>query len=134
MAYVPVPKDLTAVKSKVAFNLTLRQIVCFGVGVLLGLPTFFLVRSHGSVSAAALIMIIIMMPAFLLAMYEKQGLPLEKYARCVLQVYFFRPKVRPYATNNFYGLLERQANLDKEVYRIVHKTEKATVQKRKKAD
>ena len=29
MAYVPVPKDLTAVKTKVLFNLTKRQLVCF---------------------------------------------------------------------------------------------------------
>ena len=34
MAYVPVPKDLTKVKTKVAFNLTKRQLVCFGCGAL----------------------------------------------------------------------------------------------------
>ncbi|MBR2575712.1 MAG: PrgI family protein, partial [Firmicutes bacterium] len=31
MAYVNVPKDLTKVKSKVLFNLTKRQLVCFGM-------------------------------------------------------------------------------------------------------
>ena len=36
MAYVPVPKDLSRVKSKIAFNLTKRQLVCFGGGALLG--------------------------------------------------------------------------------------------------
>lgn len=30
MAYVPVPKDLNAVKTKVLFNLTKRQLICFG--------------------------------------------------------------------------------------------------------
>ena len=29
MAYVAVPKDLSKVKSKVAFNLTKRQLICF---------------------------------------------------------------------------------------------------------
>ena len=29
MAYVPVPKDLNAVKTKVLFNLTKRQLICF---------------------------------------------------------------------------------------------------------
>ena len=38
MAYVPVPKDLTKVKTKVAFNLTKRQLVCFGSGALIGVP------------------------------------------------------------------------------------------------
>ena len=42
MAYVPVPKDLTAVKTKVLFNLTKRQLICFGSGALVGIPLFFL--------------------------------------------------------------------------------------------
>ena len=29
-AYISVPRDLTKVKSKVAFNLTKRQLLCFG--------------------------------------------------------------------------------------------------------
>ena len=44
MAYVPVPKDLTKVKSKVLFNLTKRQLICFGGGALIGVPLFFLLR------------------------------------------------------------------------------------------
>ena len=62
----------------------------------------------------------IMLPFFLLAMYEKNGQPLEKIVRNIVQVCFLRPKQRPYATNNFYAVLERQDNLDREVYRIVH--------------
>lgn len=46
MAYVPVPKDLTKVKTKVAFNLTKRQLVCFGGGALVGVPLFFLLRGQ----------------------------------------------------------------------------------------
>lgn len=46
MAYVPVPKDLTKVKTKVMFNLTKRQLVCFGSGALLGVP-LFLCAGHG---------------------------------------------------------------------------------------
>ena len=30
MAYVDIPKDLTSVKTKVMFNLTKRQLICFG--------------------------------------------------------------------------------------------------------
>ena len=35
MAYVPVPKDLTKVKTKVMFNLTKRQLICFGLGIVI---------------------------------------------------------------------------------------------------
>ena len=67
------------------------------------------------------IMAIVLLPFMLLAMYEKNGQPLEKIVRNIVQVCFLRPKQRPYQTNNFYAVLERQENLDKEVYRIVNK-------------
>ena len=120
MAYVSVPKDLTKVKTKVLFNLTRRQLICFGGGVLLGVPAFFLLKSYTGVSAAATCMILLMLPAFMLAMYEKNGQPLEIIVRNIIRVYFIRPKHRPYETNNFYSALARQEKLDKEVQRIVY--------------
>ena len=42
MAYVSVPKDLTKVKNKVAFNLTKRQLICIGIGAAMGIPSYFL--------------------------------------------------------------------------------------------
>lgn len=55
MAYVDIPKDLTSVKTKVMFNLTKRQLVCFGGGALIGVPLFFVFKSCLPISAAALI-------------------------------------------------------------------------------
>lgn len=121
MAYVTIPKDLSQIKTKVAFGLTKRQLICFGLGALVGAPFFFLTRGVLGTSAATLGMIFLMMPFFLLAMYEKNGQPPEKLIRNIVQVCFLRPKQRPYRTNNFYDLLNRQDNLDKEVYAIVHK-------------
>ena len=77
MAYVPVPKDLSKVKTKVAFNLTKRQILCFSVALLMGLPLFFLLKDSAGTSLAAMAMIVVMLPCFLVAMYEKHGQPLE---------------------------------------------------------
>jgi len=120
MAYVPVPKDLSKVKSKLAFNLTKRQLVCFSGGALLGVPLFFLLKKPLGSSPASLCMILVMLPFFLLALYEKNGQPLERVVRNFLRVCFLRPKQRPYKTNNFYAALERQDHLDKEVHRIVY--------------
>lgn len=132
MAFVPVPKDLNAVKPKVMFNLTKRQLICFGSAAAVGLPLYFLLKGHVVNSVAAISMIVIMVPFFLFAMYEKNGQPLEKLLRNIIQVCFLRQKKRPYMTNNFYAVVERQANLDKEVYEIVN--EKKTHPRRKKAD
>lgn len=120
MAYVPVPKDLTKVKTKVMFNLTKRQLVCFGGGALLGVPLFFLLKGPAGTSTAAMCMVVIMLPFFLLAMYEKNGQPLEIIIGNILRVCILRPKVRPYQTDNFYAVLARQDQLDREVYRIVN--------------
>ena len=122
MAYIPVPKDLSAVKTKVFFNLTKRQIICFGSGALISVPLFFMLKGVIGTSTAALVMIFIMLPFFLLAMYERNGQPLEKILRNIIRVCFLRPKQRPYETNNFYAVLERQDRLDKEVYQIVNHT------------
>ena len=91
MAYVPVPKDLTKVKTKVMFNLTRRQLVCFTAGALVGVPLFFLLREPAGNSMAAMCMMLVMMPFFLLAMYEKHGQPLEKIVGNILKVAVIRP-------------------------------------------
>ena len=123
MPYVTVPKDVTKVKTNVLFNLTKRQLICFGSGLLIGVPLFFLSRGPLGNTTATMLMILAMVPAFLLAMYEKNGQYLEVILRNMIRSVFLRPKKRYYKTNNFYAVIERQNQLDKEVYRIVHKKE-----------
>lgn len=125
MAYVPVPKDLTKIKTKVAFNLTKRQLVCFGGGALIGVPLFFLLKEPVGTSTATMCMVLVMLPCFLLAMYEKNGQSLEKIIGNMLKVSVIRSKERPYRTNNFYAALERQEKLDQEVYHIVYGSQKS---------
>ena len=114
-----VPKDLSKIKTKIFFNLTKRQLICFGSGALTGVPLYFLTRNVLPKSLSLLLMIFIMTPFFLLAMYEKNGQPLEVVARHVMDTRFRRAKKRPYKTNNLYAALERQAALNQEVKAIV---------------
>ena len=75
MAYVSVPKDLTKVKNKVAFNLTKRQLICIGIGAAMGIPSYFLLRNVMGNSNAATVMVLLMS---------------------------LRPPVRKYETENYY--------------------------------
>ena len=102
MAYVSVPKDLTNVKNKVAFNLTKRQIICIGIGAAIGIPFYFLTRGILGMSNAATVMVILMLPAFMFAMYEKDGMHLEQILMNFINVRFLHPSVRKYETENFY--------------------------------
>lgn len=119
MAYVAVPKDLSKIKTKVFFGLTKRQLICFTPAVLLGVPLFFLLKESAGNSTATLCMMMVMLPFFLLAMYEKNGQPLEVILKQMIETKFIRPKNRPYQTNNFYEALARQRDLEMEVKRIV---------------
>ena len=77
VAFVSVPKDLTKVKNKVVLNLTKRQLICLVIAAAVGLPFYFLTREWIGTSNAATGMVILMLPAFMFAMYEKDGLPLD---------------------------------------------------------
>ena len=130
-SYISVPRDLGKVKSKIFFNLTKRQLICFSIAAVAGVPLFFLVKKSGNVSLAAMTMIAVMLPFFFLAMYEKDGMPLEVILDHFFEAKFRRPKDRPYVTNNYYSLLIRQYEAEKEVDEIVfHAEEKAKGKRR----
>ena len=126
MAFVPVPKDLTKVKTKVALNLTKRQLVCFGLGGLIGVPAYLFSRGSIGNEPAALLMIGLMLPFFLFGIYEKDGQPLEKVLGHFIRAQFLAPKVRPYQTDNLYAAMERLNHHEKEVHAIAKKAGKAS--------
>lgn len=117
-SYVPVPRDLSKVKSKVMFNLTKRQLICFSVAALIGVPSFFAIKHFATLNVAVMCMIIIMMPMFFLAMYERNGQSLEVVLRHFLEAAVIRPKERPYKTDNYYEALMRVASVDNEIKKI----------------
>jgi len=112
MPYVPVPHDLTKVKTKVALGLTKRQLVCFGTASAIGVPTYFLTRGVIGNSPAVLLMIGVMLPAFFMAMYERDGQPAERILRNMIRSRWFFPPIRPYMTENFYTTIGKEGKHD----------------------
>ena len=117
MAYVSVPKDMTEVKTRLILNLTKRQVICFGVAAAIGAPLFLTFREPLGNTAAMVVMIAAVIPAFFFAIYNKDGvIPAEKYLLLVLRQKLFYPKIRVYRTANMYALFEKIAHNDKEGY------------------
>ena len=108
MAYVNVPKDLTKVKTKVALNLTKRQLICFSIAAAVGIPIYFLTKGAVGSSAAVILMIGTMLPFFFLAMFERDGQPAEQILKNILRFRLW-PGVRPYRTDNLYLYLNKEA-------------------------
>jgi hypothetical protein len=107
MAYVNVPKDLTKVKTKVALGLTRRQLICFSIAAVLGIPTYFLTKGIVGGSVAVICMIGVMLPFFFLSMYERDGMSAEKVLRNILRHRLWAG-ARPYRTENLYRYLEKE--------------------------
>ena len=102
-SYISVPRDLTKVKSKVIFNLTKRQLICFGMAALIGVPSFFLLKTVVKVNTAVMGMMAVMMPFFFLAMYEKNGQPLEVILNHMIQAVYHAKGVNQRRTESGKG-------------------------------
>jgi hypothetical protein len=64
-------------------------------------------------------MMVIMMPLFFFAMYEKNGQPLEVYPWSTsYEASFIRPKIRVYQTDNYYAALIRQAAAERQIQEV----------------
>ena len=114
MAYVPVPKDFSKIKTKLALNLTKRQIICFSLAGICGVPVYLLTKAGLGTDVAATLMIIVMLPFFFFAMYEKDGFPAEKILLHIIRQKFLRPGIRVYRSQNLYDRIIEYDKLEKE--------------------
>ena len=94
--YVPIPKDLNDIKEKFIMGFTKRQVICFGIGLVLGAPVYFLTRASIGMSGA-----------ILCGISKTNGVLLEKQVK-FMREYFTRPRKRYYRTTNIFVSIERQ--------------------------
>ena len=108
MAYVSVPKDLTNIKTKFVGNFTKRQCLCFGLGVLVGFPGYFIARAAIGTTPAFYVLLALMAPFFLFGIMEKDGLPLEVYLINMIRHNIAYPQIRTYESENIYSYYEER--------------------------
>ncbi len=121
---VDVPKNLSGIKTNVALNLTKRQLICFGTAALIGVPLYLATKETAGTDIAATLMIAVMIPLFILAMYEKNGMPAEKILMLIIRQKYILPGIRRYKSENLYKKLEERESIRKEVERLEAKAGK----------
>ena len=78
-------------------------------------------------------MVVVMLPFFFLAMYEKDGFPAEKILYFMLRQKVLTPGIRPYKSENIHKQLEEREKIKKEVRYLEQKaTGRATKVRGKK--
>ena len=127
---VDVAKDPKAIKPKFIGFLTKRQVVCFSIAALCGIPFYLLVKNSVGTDIAVLLMIAVMLPFFFVAMYEKEGMPAEKYMMQVITMKFLRPGIRRYKAESLYEQLMIKQEIEKEVEALERKRKKKKKKKK----
>lgn len=128
MAYVSVPNDLSKIKTKMAFNLTKRQLLCFSVAAIIGIPTYLFTRSAIGLSTFSK-----GKPSRSYMAKKKQGsistiIKIMAPVPPIVRSKFLWPSTRPYQTQNFYAYLSAPR---KEVQQL-GKNKKTSARSRKK--
>ena len=103
MFYIPIQKDFSQVKNKVAFGLTKRQLICFAMAAAVGIPTYLFLGKTWATEIAVVVMITLMLPFFLFALYEKDGQTLEEVLRSIITEKYVRPRIRPIGSEPLIG-------------------------------
>ena len=112
---VDMVKDPTKVKPKFIGSFTKRQVVCYGLAALIGIPFYLMTKDTIGKETAALFMVALMFPFIIASMYEKDGLPAERYFFRFFLWKFMRPVKRSYKKENRFELQKKRELMEMEV-------------------
>ena len=121
---VDMVKDPTKVKPKFIGSFTKRQVVCYGLAALIGIPFYLMTKDTIGKETAALFMVALMFPFIIASMYEKDGLPAERYFFRFFLWKFIRPVKRNYKKENRFEREAKRKQMEKEVRSLERKQKK----------
>lgn len=108
---VKIPKDFNDIRQKFIFGLTKRQVVSFGIGFVIGLPVFFILKSYAGLTAGIIGMGIAASPAVLCGLYKKNGLYFDKYIKNLF-VFIKSPRKRIYKTYSVFEYVQMMSEYE----------------------
>ncbi len=111
--FVKIPKDISLIKQKFAFGLTKRQLICFVIGLSMGLPAFFIIKALiDDITISVVALSVFSAPGIACGLYEKNGQHFEDKIKLLVK-FLKLPKVRTYQSENMFDAIERNYEFDK---------------------
>jgi hypothetical protein len=96
-------------------------VVCYGLAALVGIPFYLVSKDAIGKETAALLMVAFMFPFIIASMYEKDGLPAERYFFRFFLWKFVRPMKRSYKKENRFEREEKRKQMIEEVRELEQK-------------
>jgi len=77
---VRIPKEITEYQEKLLFGLSIRQLICFAIAIILGVATYYFGSMFLGSDFASYLVIVEAIPVFAIGFVRKNGFTFEKYA------------------------------------------------------
>ena len=79
MIYVPVPKEIKEYEKKVFQSMTLRQLICLVLGIVLGIGTYFLTKGFIGEDLASYLVMATAIPFILVGWIKINDVPFDQF-------------------------------------------------------
>lgn len=122
---VKIPKEITEYKEKIFLGMSVRQLICFAIAVVVGLITYFAARPFIGNDLAEYLVFGEVMPIMGIGFIRVNGFAFERYLMIFFKHYFGSP-IRTYRTELSVDLIDYYTGyeLGTEVNSIVSKVKK----------
>lgn len=102
MIEIKIPKEIRHYKEKLAFGLTVRQLISVTLALSINIPLYILGRDILGDELMSWLVIIIAVPLAMIGWFNYNGLNFEQFLVALIQFEFLYPKKRIYKSENIY--------------------------------
>lgn len=127
---VRVPEEIKDYKESIIAGLSVRQLICGGVALMCGIPTFLLLKNINQ-DLATYATMAVTIPAFCVGFIKKDGYNFETFVKIKLYALFSKNK-RGYETNPENTILPVEAEEYRQIIQEIKKEEQNNMQEKKR--
>lgn len=126
---ISIPTDLKKIQSKLFFGLTKRQLIGFGLGLLVGI-TVFIIFKNISLDIAMYSLFFLTAPILFATIYQKDNMYIEQWIKLMIEQKYLNPNKRYYKVTKRNVRLAKQRGLISE-NKIKRKPQRKQLQPKK---
>lgn len=106
MIEIRINRDPREYKDKVIAGLTIRQIICVAIMLVLNIPIYIFGNRYMNKDVVGYILILVSIPLVLIGFFEYNKMPFERVILSIIQTEIIQPVKRNYANKNVIQIVD----------------------------